>query len=465
MHDVTISPAGLAELRQAVQGTVLTPGSEGYDEARTLFNAMIDRRPAVIVQCANSQDVARAVGFAQDEGLSVGVKGGGHSVAGFALVDGGLVVDLSAMRKVTVDAGAGVVRVEGGSLWGDVDTATQPHGLATTGGRNSVTGVAGLTLGGGSGWLERRFGLACDNLHAVELLTAAGELVRASATEEPELFWALHGGGGNFGVATALELKLHEIGPEILAGLLIYEAEKGRELLELWRDVILAAPDELGGAFVYFTAPVDPDIPEHLQGKLVSCVIPVWSGDMASGEEVLRPFRDFGRAVDLVGPTPYADFQSSIDDPPGCRNYWTAEYLHQMPQPVLDSIVRHSESLSRGPAQSFTVPWGGAVARVPADATPLSKRDARFVVHPFALWEGAENDEYNISWARGFAEEMRSFATGGVWLNWVGDEGEDRIRAAFGPEGYARLQAVKARFDPDNVFRSNQNIKPALAQS
>ena len=465
MLDETISPRGLNSLRQSVQGGVLTPDSEGYDDARTLFNVMIDRKPRVIVRCASPRDVARAVRFAQDEGLNVGVKGGGHSVAGFALVDDGLVVDLSAMRKVAVDADAGVVRVEGGSLWGDLDRAAQPHGLATTGGRNSVTGVAGLTFGGGSGWLERRFGLACDNLHAVELVTAAGELVRASATEEPELFWALHGGGGNFGVATALELKLHEIGPEILAGLFIYEAEKGRELLELWRDVMLAAPDELGGAFVYFTAPVDQDIPERLQGQLVSCVIPVWSGDMGAGEEVLRPFRDFGPAVDLVGPTPYSDFQSSIDDPPGCRNYWTAEYLHELPEPVLDSIIRHSEALFRGPAQSFTVPWGGAVARVPADSTPLSKRDASFVVHPFALWEGEENDEYNISWARGFARDMRSFATGGVWLNWVGNEGEDRIRAAFGPDNYARLQAVKARFDPDNVFRSNQNIKPALAQN
>ncbi len=456
-----VSQSALRELRKVVSGSVITPAEEGYDEARRLFNAMIDRRPALFVRCQKPDDVAAAIRFARSEELPLAIRGGGHSVAGMSLVDGGVVVDLRAMKDLSVDPSSRTIRIGGGCLWGEVDRAAQAHGMATTGGRNSVTGVAGLVLGGGSGWLERRYGLACDNLVSVELVTADGSRVRASAGENSELFWGLHGAGGNFGVATAIELELHPMGPEVLAGLLLYEPDRGREMLTAWRDVIQTGPEELGGAFVYLTAPDDPAVPADHRGKLVSCIVVCWSGDPDRGAEVIAPFLKLKPIANFVQKTTYVDFQCSIDDPPGFRNYWTAEYLNQLSAEAVDTIIAHSMKLSLGPAQSFTVPWGGAVARVPEGATPLSKRDAAFVVHPFALWADAADDQRNIGWARAFAADVRRLGSGGTYLNWIGNEGEERIRAAYGAAKYARLQSIKAEYDPDNVFRANQNIRPA----
>ncbi len=443
-------------------GTLIRPADTGYDEARTLFNAMIDKRPAVIAQCAGPEDVAAALRFGREHGLEIAVRAGGHSVAGMSLCDGGLVIDVRPMKAIEVDPRRRTVRAGAGCTWYELDRATQAHGLATTGGRVSSTGVAGLTLGGGSGWLERKHGLSCDNLVSVELVTAGGALITASKDEHPDLFWALHGGGGNFGVVTTLEFQLHPVGPEVLAGLLLYPAEQGRDVMRLARDLMVDAPDELGPGLAYFTAPVDDELPAHIHGTLVSAFLPCYTGPPEEGERLIEHFRALGPAADLVGRVPYAEFQCSIDDPPGYRNWWTAEYLREVSDEAIDAIHGYAlRTPAPGPAQTFIVPWGGAVARVGEDETPLSQRDATWVVHPFALWADPADDGAVIGWARGFRDGIRPFASGGVYLNFIGDEGTARVRAAFGEKKYARLAAIKAQYDPGNLFHGNQNIKPA----
>src|SRR3954468_9930174 len=452
----------LQELNRRLSGDIHHPGSPGYDEACTLFNSMIERRPRLVVRCSSPADIANALAYARENGLEVAVRAGGHSVAGMSLVDDGLVTDVRGLRELAVDPERRVARVGAGLTWAEVDAATQEHGLATTGGRVSSTGVAGLTLGGGSGWLERKHGLTCDNVLAVEMVTAEGELVRASEAEHPDLFWALRGGGGNFGVVTAFEFALHPVGPEVMAGLVIHPAERGRELLRLFRDAMNEGADELSLAFVYLTAPAEPGIPEALHGRPAVAIAGMHAGSIEEGTEALRAIREYGPpAADLFEPMPYAAFQSALDDPPGYRNWWTAEHLTDLHDGAIEAIARRSEEMPPGPSQRFIVAWGGAVARVPADATPLGIRDARFVVHPFALWEDAADDERTIDWARGYRPLLRPWATGGVYLNFVGDEGRRRVRAGFGAENYERLARVKADWDPDNVFRGNQNVRPA----
>lgn len=436
-------------------------GDEGYDEARALFNAMIDRRPAVIARCATPADVADALGLAREHGYDVAVRAGGHSVAGMSTNDGGLVVDVRPMKDISIDAGARTVRVGAGVTWGEFDRATQEHGLMTPGGRVSTTGVAGLTLGGGSGWFERRYGLTCDNLVSVDLVTADGRQVTASDTEHPDLFWALHGGGGNFGVATTFAFALHPVGPTVLAGLLVWPGDAGRDVARAYRDFALGAPDELGSGFVLITGPPEPFIPEHLQGTTVAGVALAWAGDVAEGEEVVRPLRALSPEVDLVGPMAYADFQCMIDDPPGHRNYWTADYLDDLPDDALEVFVKYGFERRSPLAQQILLPWGGAVGRVAEDATPMAKRSAAWVAHPFAVWADAADDEANIGWARAFRRDVARFTNGGTYLNFIGNEGEDRVRAAYGEDKYRRLAAIKAEWDPENVFRGNQNIKPA----
>jgi FAD/FMN-containing dehydrogenase len=454
----------LQGLREHHTGRVLVPADDGYDDARSVFNAMIDVRPAVIAQCRDAADVREALRFARASGLPVAVRSGGHSVAGMSTVEDGLVVDVRAMKEIRVDPAGRTVRCGAGVTWGELDAATQEHGLATTGGRVSTTGVAGFTLGGGSGWLERKLGLACDNLLAADLVTAAGDVVRASASENPELLWALRGGGGNFGVATSFELALHPIGPTLLAGLMLWPAERGREVMTLMRDSIATAPDELALAGIYVTGPPEPFVPTELQGTLCCGIAALWAGErMEDGEPHVEPFRRLGPAVDLVGPIPYVQFQSMIDDPPGMRNYWTADYLGDLPDAAIDAYIENSETMPVGTAcQSILFPWGGAVARASAADTPMAKRDAAWVAHPFAVWDDASRDEEHIAWARRISGALKPFATGGVYLNFIGDEGGDRVRAAFGG-AYDRLAEVKAAFDPDNVFRGNQNIVPAAA--
>ncbi len=390
---------------------------------------------------------------------------GGHSVAGLSLCDGGLVIDVRPMHAIEVDAERRVARVGGGATWAQLDRATEPYGLATTGGRVSTTGVAGLTLGGGSGWLERKHGLACDNLIGAELVTASGELVRASADENPELLWALRGGGGNFGVVTALEMQLHPVGPEILGGLVLYPADRAADVLRLWRDVMREAPPELSLAYLAITAPEEDDVPAELHGKPAVVVAGMWAGDPADGERALRGLRSYGPpALDAFEVMGYADFQCSLDDPPGYRNYWTAEYVSDLPDAAVDALVARSRARSRPARRSCSSPPGAARSRSadPA-ASPLTGRDAPFVVHPLALWEDAADDERAIGWARAHREDMRPYATGASYLNFIGDEGGARVRAAFGAANHARLARVKAQYDPENVFRGNQNVPPTPA--
>jgi FAD/FMN-containing dehydrogenase len=440
---------------------LIRPDDPRYDEARSVFNAMIDKRPAVIASCATPSDVIEALELAGREQYDVAVRAGGHSVAGVSLNDGGIVIDVRPMKTVEVDAGGRAVRVGAGVTWGEFDRATQEHGLATTGGRVSTTGVAGLTLGGGSGWLERLHGLTCDNLLSVDLVTADGREVTASEDEHPDLFWALHGGGGNFGVATSFTFRLHPVGPEVTAGLLIWPGDAAGDVARRYRDIAFTAPDALGSGLVVLTAPPEEFVPPHLVGTTVIAVAVMWAGDVREGEDVLRPFRDVAPEIDLVGPMPYADFQCMIDDPPGLHNYWSADYHDTFPDEALDVYIKYGFSRQSPHTQQLLLPWGGAVARVPEDATPMTNRDVTWISHPFAMWEDAVDSDRNIEWARSFRRDIARFATGGVYLNFIGDEGTDRVRAAFGDAKYSRLAAIKGDWDPNNVFRGNQNIKPA----
>jgi FAD/FMN-containing dehydrogenase len=325
----------------------------------------------------------------------------------------------------------------------------------------STTGVAGLTLGGGSGWLERKYGLTCDNLVSVDLVTADGREVTASETENPDLFWALHGGGGNFGVATTFEFQLHRVGPMVCAGLMVWPGDAGREVCRLYRDIAYDAPDELGSGLVILTGPPEEFIPPHLQGTTLVAVALLWAGAVEDGEEAAKPFRELAPEVDLVGPMPYAEFQCMLDDPPGMHNYWSADYHAELPDDALDVFMKYGFERRSPITQQLMIPWGGAVARVGEDATPMTQRSVRWITHPFAVWEDPADTDANIEWARAFRRDIAHYATGGIYLNFIGDEGEDRIRAAFGSEKYGRLAAIKGEWDPTNVFKGNQNIRPA----
>jgi FAD/FMN-containing dehydrogenase len=439
---------------------LITPTDARYDEARVVFNAMIDKRPAVIAECTSTDDVVDALALAHREGYDVAVRAGGHSVAGMCLNDGGIVIDVRRMAAIEVDPDAREVRVGAGATWGEFDRATQEHGLAATGGRVSTTGVAGLTLGGGSGWLERAYGLACDHLLSVDLVTADGRRVTASEGENPDLFWALHGGGGNFGIATSFVFRLHAVGPMVTAGLMLWPGDAAGEVARRYRDLALDAPDELGTGLVFLTGPPEEFVPVHLQGTTLCGMAVLWSGDVADGEAALKPFRDLAPEVDIVGPMPYADFQCMIDDPPGLHNYWSGDYHDELPDSALDVFVKYGFERQSPLSQQLLVPWGGAIARVPEDATPLTHRDVSWITHPFALWEDPADTDKNIEWARSFRRDIARYTNGGVYLNFIGNEGQDRVRAAYGDEKYRRLAAIKGEWDPENVFRGNHNIAP-----
>ena len=423
---------------------------------------MIDKKPRLIAACENADDVRAALERAQQDSLAVAVRSGGHSVAGQSSNDDGLVIDVRPMKTIEVDAAARRARVGGGCTWGEFDAATQAHGLATTGGRVSTTGVSGLTLGGGSGWLERQFGLSCDNLLAVELVTSDGREVRADETQNQDLLWASKGGGGNFGVVTAMEFQLHPVGPMILGGLLIWAADRAPEVSRVYRDWADTSPEELGSGLAMLSGPPEEFVPAHLQGQPVVGVIVCWTGDEATGTELVQVMRDLGPEVDLVGPIPYAGLNSMIDDPPGFRQYWSADYHDSFPDEALDVFIDAGARRPSPMTQHLLLPWGGALSRVDQDATPLSQRGARWVSHPFATWVDAADDEANIAWVRDYRKANAPFTTGGVYLNFIGDEGDERIKAAFGPEKYDRLAQIKGEYDPRNVFAGNQNIRPMV---
>lgn len=438
------------------------PGDASYDARRALFNAMIDKRPRVIAACATPADVRSALERARHDGLEVAVRSGGHAVAGQSMNDNGLVIDVRDMKGVQIDPENRRARVAGGCTWAEFDAAAQQHGLATTGGRVSTTGVAGLTLGGGSGWLERKHGLACDNLVAVEMVTADGREIRADETQNQDLLWASKGGGGNFGVVTALEFDLHPVGPTILGGLMAWPAAAADQVAHAYRDWADIAPRELGSGLVMLSGPPEEFVPKHLQNQPIVGIAVLWSGDMEEGVDYLQPMRGFTPDLDLVGPMPYAELQSMIDDPPGFRQYWSADYHDTFPDEALDLYLEAGAHRASPLTQHLLLPWGGVLAEIDEDSTPLAQRGARWVTHPFATWEDPADDAANIAWVKDYREANAMFTTGGVYLNFIGDEGSERISAAFGSK-LDRLAAIKAEYDPGNVFAGNQNIAPRVS--
>lgn len=459
MASSTLDGGNLAALRSDLAGNVLADGDSGYEDARSIFNSMITRRPAAIAQVSSEEDVRAALAFAAENELEVAIRSGGHSVAGASLTDGGLNIDMRRMNSAVVDPGARTITVGGGAAWKDFDAATQPHGLAATGGRVSTTGVAGLSLGGGSGWLERKFGLACDSLLSVTLVTADGRTVRASEEENPELFWALHGAGGNFGVATELTFRLHEM-PAFTAALLVWGPEAGAEVTRAYREFMEAAPDEVGGGAIYLTGPPEEFVPEHLQGRLALAVLVTYAGPEAEAREVMAPMLARDPEGEMIAEMPYTGLQCMLDDPPGYRNYWSAEYLNELPDAALDAYCARAEGMVLpSPTQHVLFPWGGAIAREAADS-PMATRESPWVVHPLALWEDPADDEQAIEWTRAVCADVKPYATGATYLNFVGDEGEERIVSGYGRENYERLAAVKAEYDPADVFHLHHHIRP-----
>ncbi|MFB6617880.1 FAD-binding oxidoreductase [Streptomyces sp. NPDC085524] len=460
MAPLSKAGAALAALREDLSGDVFTQDDPGYDEARTVFNAMIDRRPAVIAQCESAADVVTAVRFARDLDLKIAVRGGGHSVAGMALNDGGLVVDLRRMHEVTVHPAARAAHIGGGATMSHLDRACEPFGLATTGGRVSTTGVGGFVLGGGTGWLDRKFGLAADNLLGAELVTADGELVHATAEDHPELFWGLHGGGGNFGIATSLTLRLHEL-PHMSIAFLLYLPERGPEVVRTFRDLIEAGPSDVGGGVIYLTGPPEEFVPPHLVGLLLCGTLVTYTGPVDGLRELAAPLLEIPHEVEMVMDIPYAELQCMLDDPPGMRNYWSAEYLTGVPDEFVDVFCARADSMPVPTGTQHVVwPQGGAIASGAGDY-PLPFRDAPWAVHPFGVWEDAADDERCRQWVRDVRADAQPWSTGAVYLNFTGDEGPDRVVAGLGEKNLARLEALKRQYDPDNVFRFNHNIRPA----
>jgi FAD/FMN-containing dehydrogenase len=466
---VAIEPVIDAEALQSfeagVRGPILRPGDGGYDDARAIWNGLIDRRPALIVQCSGTADVVDAVNFAREHGLLLSIKAGGHNVAGNAVNDGGLVVDLSQMRGVHVDASKGTLRAQGGATWGDCDRESQLFGLAVPGGVVSTTGIAGLTLHGGVGHLRRKYGLSIDSLLSVEIVTADGQLRTASATENGDLFWAVRGAGSNFGVVTSFEFKAHPVGPMVMVGAVFYPAEEGGAVLRAWRDHMVEAPEELSSvAFFWNVPPGEPFPPEH-HGKAVFIVAGVYSGSVEDGEPVVQPLRELGEPlIDLSGPWPWPGLQSGFDElfPKGQYRYWKSRALAELPQEAIDEI---SDWAARRPSPLTDITiWhhGGAMARVAETDTAYAGRDAPFLVTGEASWADPGQNEEAIAWGRAFWDAMGKHSTGGLYLNFpgLGEEKEELVRAGYG-KNYERLTQLKAKYDPDNLFRMNLNIPPA----
>ncbi|MGZ4447415.1 MAG: FAD-binding oxidoreductase [Nocardioides sp.] len=452
----------------AFEGQVLEPGDPGYDEARRVFNGLVDRRPRRIMRCASTQDVVAAVDVAVASGLPVSVYGGGHGVTGAAVVDGGVCIDLRGLDTVDVDPASKVLRCGGGARWGAVDAATQEHGLALTGGRVSTTGVGGLSLGSGSGWLERCCGLTCDSLLEVEVVTAAGRVVRAAPDENADLFWGIRGGGGNFGIATRFTFRLHDVGPVVLGGMLLFPGDRAREVLARWRDLMETAPDAMGSGVALITAPPADFVPEPARGRPAVGVIVCYAGPVEEGERVVAPLRALGPAVDLLQPMPYVAVQQLLDagNPAGMHNYWSGDFLAGLPDEAIDALVGHAQPAPSPLSQFIVVAGGGALARVDEDAMAFGQRAAPYNLHLLSMWPpDPAQDQVNIDFTRRLSAAVQPWTTGNAYLNFIGDEGPGRVEAAFGSEKYARLREIKRAWDPDNVFCHNQNIPPAVVRS
>ncbi len=448
------SASDVARLRRALRGDLILPDDAGYAEACRVWNGMVDKRPAMIAYCAGADDVTAAIEFARAHGLRPAVRSGGHNVAGSCLCDGGLVIDLSRMKRIEIDPARRLARAEAGLMLGEFDGATQAHGLATTMGVNSDTGIAGLTLGGGLGKLGRKHGLTCDNLLSAEIVAADGRILKASATENADLFWGLRGGGGNFGIVTAFEYRLHPVGPKLLAGSVVYDYAQARDAMRFLAAFSREAPDELS---------LDAALVKAPSGACFFSISACYVGPVAEGERAVAPLRRFGAPVeDRIAPIPYHQIQAAGDPifPRGRRYYWKAQFLRELEDGAIDAMLAVFPDAPSVSSLLVLQHVGGAIARVPAPATAYVNRDALYDCFPISIWDDPAADEANIRWARALWDAIHPFSTGGVYANNLGDEGEERVKSAYGPN-YPRLAALKAQYDPDNFFRMNQNVRPA----
>jgi len=454
--------ADIDALSGRISGGLLGRGDKGYDDARKVWNATVDHRPALIARCMSDADVQAAVRFAGEQRMRLSVRGGGHHIAGNAVVEGGLTIDLSGWRSVAVDAARRTARVAPGALLADFDREAQAHGLATPLGINSTTGVAGLTLGGGFGWLTRSFGLTVDNLLGVSLVAADGTLHQVSATSEPELFWALRGGGGNFGVVTSFEFRLHPVGPEVWSGLVVYAGAQARQVLRAWRDFNAGAPEALSVWAVLRKAPPLPFIPAEHHGRDVVIFPLLYAGDMAAGEKAAAPVATFATPIGThLGPTPYAGFQQAFDPllTPGGRNYWKSNNFASLSDTAIDLVIEAAKAEPGPECEVFLAQLGGAMARVDAAATAFVGRDAAYIMNVHGRWADTADDKRVRDWARKVFTDSAPHATGGGYVNFLTEDEGERVAATYGAN-YTRLQAVKQRYDPTNLFRANLNIAP-----
>jgi FAD/FMN-containing dehydrogenase len=458
----TLQETHIEELRKHFQDYVLLPGQADYDAVRTIWNAMIDRRPALILRCRSEQDIVQAVRFARKHNLLVSVRGGGHNIAGNAVCDNGLMIDLSLMKGVRVDANARRAAVEPGCNLADFDAAAQAHGLATPLGINSTTGVAGLTLGGGFGWLSRKYGLTIDNLLAADVVTPDGNLVRASQTETDDLFWGIRGGGGNFGIVSSFEFQLHPVGPDVLSGLIVFPFDQAKQVITEFARFTKDMPDELNVWMITRQAPPLPFLPNDVHGKEMVALAVFFAGDPSEGAKLIQPLRGFGTVLgEHVGVQPYLAWQQAFDPllTPGARNYWKSHNFSELGEGVIDSIIEYAGTLPSPQCEIFIGTLGGQTTRVDPEAMAYSSRDAKYVMNVHARWESPTEDQRCISWAREFFAKTKPFASGGAYINFLTQEEADRVASAYG-RTYNRLVQIKKKYDPTNLFRMNQNIKP-----
>ena len=459
----TLSPEAIADLRAKLRGPLCLPGDAGYETARTIWNAMIDRRPAAILRAAGAADVIAGVRFAREQGLLLAVRGGGHNIAGNAVCEGGFMIDLSPMKSVRVDPVARTARVEPGVTLAEFDREAQAFGLATPVGINSTTGVAGLTLGGGFGWISRKHGLTVDNLLSADVVTAAGELVHASAKKNPDLFWAIRGGGGNFGIVTSFEFRLHPVGPEVLAGLIVHPFAKAKALIQGFRKFVAKAPEELTCWVVLRKAPPLPFLPPEVHGTEIVVFAACWIGDIAKGKKALAPLEALGRPIaNVIAPSPFAGWQAAFDPllTPGARNYWKSHDFTTLGDATVDILLDSIRKLPTAECEIFIGHLGGAVNRVPIGATAYPHRDVEFIVNVHTRWGDRSQDKLCVSWARDLFDRLAPHATGGVYVNFMPEDETQRVRAGAYGSNYERLAKVKAKYDPDNLFRMNQNVAP-----
>ena len=451
----------IEQLRERVRGDVITPRDEGYEEARKVYNAMIDRRPRVVVRCVNAGDVMAAVDFARENQLDLAVRGGGHSVPGFGTCDDGVVVDLSRMRGIRVDPGNRTARAEGGATWGDFNHATHAVGLATTGGIISTTGIAGLTLGGGIGYLSRGFGLSCDNLVSADVVTADGRFLIASDHENQDLFWAIRGGGGNFGVVTSFEFRLHPV-KDIYGGPILYELKDAGTILRFFREFIANAPEEFGGFPAFQIAPPLPFIPEKRHGDTFCIVVACWAGPLDKGERALKPLRDAAPVVaEHVGPMPYPMLNSAFDAlvPPGLQHYWKANFATELTDAAIEAHLTHGPKVPVVNSTVHIYPINGACHRVASDATAFAYRGANFAPVIAGMWPNPADNKANIKWVRDYYQAIAPHSEEGGYVNFMAEDDQDRIKANY-RGNYERLVKIKRKYDPSNLFHLNQNIKP-----